>query len=251
MQADGIQRIQQIIQGKTPEESLVSLAKEFSPRLRGEGGAVFSTSFGLEDQVITHLIFSNNLNIKVFTLDTGRLFPETYAVWNATRERYRKNIDAYYPNEQAVSKMVSEKGPNSFYESFENRLECCHVRKVEPLQRALKGSSIWITGIRKEQSANRNNLSPVEWDEKNQIAKFHPLFDWTIDEVKNFVKKHNIPYNSLHDKGFPSIGCQPCTRAVKEGEDARAGRWWWEHADKKECGLHISSSPTLPEGQGV
>ena len=229
MQAD---KIQQVISGKSPEESLTLLGKEFS------GKIVFSTSFGLEDQVITHLIFSKNIPIKIFTLDTGRLFTETYSVWSRTREIYKKNIEVYSPNTEAVQKMISAKGPNSFYESVENRLECCHIRKVEPLQRALKGNEVWITGIRKEQSANRENMNSVEEDEKNKIIKFHPLFDWNFEQVKKFIKENNIPYNALHDKGFPSIGCQPCTRAVKEGEDARAGRWWWEQNDKKECGLH-------------
>ena len=227
-----LNKVETIVSGKFSEEALSFLAKEFS------GKIVFSTSFGLEDQAITHMIFSKNIPVKVFTLDTGRLFPETYAVWNSTRERYGKNIEAFYPNGDSVQKMVSAKGPNSFYESVENHLECCHIRKVEPLRRALKGYDIWITGIRKEQSAGRNNLSSVEWDEKNNIVKFHPLFNWGLDELKDFIKKNNIPYNSLHDKGFPSIGCQPCTRAVKEGEDVRAGRWWWERNDKKECGLH-------------
>ena len=237
---DTINKIKQVVSGKSPEESLMLLAKEIFRLGEGQGGGlIFSTSFGLEDQAIMHIIFSKNIPINIFTLDTGRLFTETYAVWNRTREIYGKNIEVYSPKSEAVQKMVSEKGPNSFYESVENRLECCHIRKVEPLQRALKGHSVWITGIRKEQSANRNNLSSVEWDEKNQITKFHPLFDWSFEEVKNFIKKNNVPYNSLHDKGFPSIGCQPCTRAVKDGEDPRAGRWWWEDTSKKECGLHV------------
>ncbi|MBI4931121.1 MAG: phosphoadenylyl-sulfate reductase [Bacteroidetes bacterium] len=234
MHTDKIQKIEKLVSGKTSEESLALLSKEFSGRI------VFSTSFGLEDQAITHMIFSNNLQIKIFTLDTGRIFPETYSVWNSTREKYGKEIEAFSPNADAVQKMVSAKGPNSFYDSVENRLECCRIRKVEPLHCALKGNEVWITGIRKDQSPNRENLSSVEWDEKNQIVKFHPLFDWSFDKVKSFVKKNNAPYNSLHDKGFPSIGCQPCTRAVKEGEDPRAGRWWWENTDKKECGLHVS-----------
>ena len=233
MQIDNISKIQNIVSGKSPEEALVVLGKEFFEKI------VFSTSFGLEDQAITHLIFSKNIPIKVFTLDTGRLFTETYSVWSRTREIYGKKIGVYSPNTEAVQQMVSAKGPNSFYESVENRLECCHVRKVEPLQRALKGNNMWITGIRKEQSANRNNLSSVEWDEKNNIFKFHPLFDWNLDQVKKYIKDNNVAYNSLHDKGFPSIGCQPCTRGVKEGEDVRAGRWWWEDTSKKECGLHI------------
>jgi len=200
MQAE---KIQKIVSGKSPEEALTFLAKEFY------GKIVFSTSFGLEDQAITHIIFSNNLPIKIFTLETGRLFPETCSVWNSTREKYGKNIEAFYPNEQAVQKLVSAKGPNSFYESVENRLECCFIRKVEPLQRALKGNEIWVTGIRKEQSQHRQIKNSMEWDKKNNIVKFHPLFDWNFEEVKRFIKKNNIPYNSLHDKGFHSIGCQP------------------------------------------
>ena len=233
MQIDKINKVQKLVSGKTPEEALTLLANEFSGRI------VFSTSFGLDDQMITHIIFSKNLPIKIFTLDTGRLFPETYSVWNRTREVYNKNIDVYAPNAEAVQKMVSAKGPNSFYDSVDNRLECCHIRKVEPLQRALKGYEAWVTGIRKEQSLNRNELSNVEWDEKNKIVKFHPLLDWSAADVKSFIKKNNVPYNPLHDKGFPSIGCQPCTRAVKDGEDPRSGRWWWEDTTKKECGLHI------------
>jgi phosphoadenosine phosphosulfate reductase len=228
-----IQNVQQLISGKSEEESLALLAEKFS------GKIVFSTSFGLEDQVITDMIFSNNIPIKVFTLDTGRLFPETYSVWNRTREIYGKKIDVFYPQTEAVEKMVAEKGPHSFYESIENRLECCRIRKVEPLARALKGNEIWITGIRKEQSASRQMMSQVEWDEKHQLIKFHPLFYWALEQTWKYIRKKNVPYNSLHDKGFPSIGCQPCTRAVKEGEDIRAGRWWWEHNQKKECGLHI------------
>ena len=201
---------------------------------------VFSTSFGWEDQVISHLIFSNDIPIKVFTLDTGRLFNETYYVWTRTLEIYGKPIHAYYPNTEAVENLVSSKGPNSFYESVENRKECCFIRKIEPLKRALSGNEIWVTGIRAEQSENRQHMENLEWDEGNRIIKFHPLFDWTLQQVKDFVKANNIVYNPLHDKGFVSIGCAPCTRAIKEGEDFRAGRWWWEDKSKKECGLHSS-----------
>ena len=244
MREEKIIKAGKAVEGKSAGDAIASLANVFP------GKVVFSTSFGLEDQAITHIIFSDNLPVKVFTLDTGRLFPETYAVWNRTREKYGKNIEVFFPDALAVQKMVSEKGPYSFYESVENRLECCHIRKVEPLQRALKGNEVWITGIRKEQSANRNNLSSVEWDEKNNIVKFHPLLNWNFEEVKKFISKNDVPYNALHDQGFPSIGCQPCTRAVQNGEDARAGRWWWEQNDKKECGLHVSPSPTLPKGKG-
>ena len=199
---------------------------------------VFSTSFGLEDQVITHLIFSNNIPIRVFTLETGRLFPETYYVWNRTLEIYNRPIHAYYPQTVAVQEMVNLKGPNSFYESVENRKECCYIRKIEPLKRALVGNEIWITGIRAEQSVNRDDMENLEWDEGNQLIKFHPIFNWNLEEVRSYIKNNNIVYNTLHDKGFPSIGCAPCTRAVQPGEDFRAGRWWWEDQSKKECGLH-------------
>jgi phosphoadenosine phosphosulfate reductase len=204
------------------------------------GKIVFSTSFGWEDQVITHMIFSNDIPIEVFTLETGRLFPETYYVWNRTLEIYKKPITAYFPQADALQKMVEKKGPSSFYESVENRKECCGIRKLEPLKRALNGKHLWVTGIRSEQSLNRTDMSNLEWDEQNQLIKFHPIFYWSLDEVKAYIKKNNIVYNTLHDKGFPSIGCAPCTRAVREGEDFRAGRWWWEDQSKKECGLHTT-----------
>ncbi|MBM3402400.1 MAG: phosphoadenylyl-sulfate reductase [Bacteroidetes bacterium] len=222
------------IKGLSIEQSLQYLIKTFP------GKVIFSTSFGWEDQVISDIIFRNNFPIKVFTLETGRLFPETYYVWSRTLERYGKPIQAYYPNTAAVEHLVGSKGPSSFYESVENRKECCAIRKIEPLKRALSGNACWITGIRAEQSQNREDMEPIEWDEANQIIKFHPIFNWALDQVKAYIHQNNIPYNPLHDQGFPSIGCAPCTRAVKEGEDFRAGRWWWEDQDKKECGLHSS-----------
>ena len=200
--------------------------------------AAFSTSLSSEDQVITHYIFSNDLPIRVFTLDTGRLFPETYWVLNRTRERYKKEIEVFFPDFKNVQELVTKKGPNSFYESLENRKECCFIRKVEPLNRALEGVECWITGLRAEHSENRKDLAIVEQDNQRGIVKINPILNWSLDEVKQIINKFNIPYNSLHDKGFVSIGCQPCTRAVKEGEDFRAGRWWWEDTSKKECGLH-------------
>ncbi len=203
--------------------------------------AVFSTSFGIEDQVITHLLAEVKSPANIFTLETGRLFPETYYVWNRTLERYKLPIKAYYPNTHAVEELLSTKGPSSFYESVENRKECCFIRKIEPLQRAIKGFKIWITGIRADQSANREDMSAVEWDEANSIIKIHPLFHWTLADVEQFLKANGVPYNPLHDKGFPSIGCQPCTRAIQPGEDFRAGRWWWEDKSKKECGLHVTT----------
>jgi phosphoadenosine phosphosulfate reductase len=233
--------ISQIIAGKEPVEALRTLANQFP------GEIVFSTSFGWEDQVITHMIFGNDIPIKVFTLETGRLFPETYYVWNRTMEIYGKPVFAYYPVHHLLEDMVNAKGPNSFYESVENRKECCGIRKIEPLRRALTGNQCWITGIRAEQSPNREDMHNVEWDEGNQLIKFHPIFNWTLDDVKAYIKQHNIPYNTLHDKGFPSIGCLPCTRAVQPGEDFRAGRWWWEDQSKKECGLHAVQLNDLKE----
>ena len=224
--------IAELIEGKTALEILQLLTSLTNERI------VFSTSLGYEDQVITHFIFSEKLPIDIFTLDTGRIFPETYSVLNSTLDRYKQEIKVFYPNTELVQDLVTKKGPFSFYESTENRKECCYIRKVEPLKRALKGYTIWITGIRAEQSGNREDMSFTEWDAANQILKVHPLLNWTFDEVQEFIKKYNIPYNPLHDKGFVSIGCQPCTRAIKEGEDFRAGRWWWEDNSKKECGLH-------------
>ncbi|WP_255155194.1 phosphoadenylyl-sulfate reductase [Ferruginibacter sp. HRS2-29] len=202
------------------------------------GQVTFSSSFSFEDQVITHAILSQQLPISIFTLDTGRLFAETYSVWSSTNDRYKTNVKAFYPNQEALQQFVEANGPNAFYASVENRKACCHIRKVEPLKRALAGQKIWITGLRAEHSAARHDLQQVEWDEGNQVIKYHPILHWTTEEVSEFIRKYNIPYNPLHDRGFVSIGCAPCTRAIKPGEDFRAGRWWWEDADKKECGLH-------------
>ncbi len=213
-------------------ELLQKISTEYGDR------AAFSTSLSWEDQVITHHIFSNNLPIRVFTLDTGRLFPETYGVLNRTIDRYKNKIEVFSPKNEGVENMVTEKGPLSFYTSLENRKECCFIRKVEPLNRALQNVDCWITGLRGEHSENRKDMSMSEVDEQRKLIKVHPILNWSLDQVKEEIKKHNIPYNSLHDKGFVSIGCQPCTREIKEGEDFRAGRWWWENNDKKECGLH-------------
>ncbi len=201
------------------------------------GKVTFSTSLGQEDQVITQLIAEARLPISIFSLDTGRLFPETLDLLSRTEAKYKQNIKVYYPTTESVEKLVSEIGINGFYESVENRKSCCFVRKVEPLKRALAGNEIWVTGLRAEQSANRSGMKRIEWDEGNQILKFNPLLDWTFDDMIAYISEKKIPYNPLHDKGFISIGCAPCTRAIMPGEDARAGRWWWEDS-KKECGLH-------------
>lgn len=201
------------------------------------GKVTFSTSLGQEDQVITQLIASGNIPVKIFSLDTGRLFPETLDLLSRTEAKYEQNIKVYYPTTDSVEKLVSDMGINGFYDSVENRKSCCFVRKVEPLRRALAGNEVWVTGLRAEQSANRSDMQRIEWDEANQIIKYNPLLDWTFDEMIAYIAEKNIPYNPLHDKGFISIGCAPCTRAIMQGEDARAGRWWWEDS-KKECGLH-------------
>ena len=214
-------------------ESLRFLSENFT------GKIVFSTSFGIEDQVITNEIFTSKLNnIEVFTLDTGRLFPETYAVWDKTNLQYGKQIKAYYPQASKLEKYVNQNGINGFYASVENRKECCSIRKVEPLNRALEGVNLWITGLRAEQSQNRQNVQLLEWDQNFKLYKYNPLLNWTLEEVVSYLKQNGVPYNVLHDKGYVSIGCAPCTRAIKEGEDFRAGRWWWEDQSKKECGLH-------------
>jgi phosphoadenosine phosphosulfate reductase len=198
---------------------------------------VFSTSLGQEDQVITQLIASQNLPIQIFSLDTGRLFPETLELLSRTESKYKTRIKVYYPDTASVEKLVGDIGINGFYESVENRKSCCFVRKVEPLKRALAGNAVWVTGLRAEQSANRSEMRRIEWDEANQIIKYNPLLDWTFEQMIAYIEEHRIPYNPLHDQGFISIGCAPCTRAILPGEDARAGRWWWEDS-KKECGLH-------------
>jgi phosphoadenosine phosphosulfate reductase len=198
---------------------------------------VFSSSLGQEDQVLTDIIFKNNLPVKIFTIDTGRLFNETYELLDRTTARYKKPVHVYFPGAEDVEEFVAVKGINSFYESVDNRKECCQIRKVRPLNRALKGAKVWITGLRAEQSNNRQDMSMIEWSEEKQLYKFNPLINWTYDEMIDYIKKNNVPYNPLHDKGFVSIGCAPCTRAVEPGEDARAGRWWWE-TSQKECGLH-------------
>lgn len=239
-----IQRVSQLIQNQDIVQSLRGIARQYP------GQVVFSTSFSREDQVISHIIFSEHIPIQVFTLDTGRMFPETYSTWSRTLEKYNQPVTAYYPDAFSLQKFVAEKGPNSFYESVENRKQCCFIRKVEPLQRALKGNKIWITGIRAEHSPNRQDMQSLEWDGSNNVIKYHPILNWTTAETIQYIDKHHIPYNPLHDKGFVSIGCAPCTRAVRAGEDFRAGRWWWEDASKKECGLHVHVEEEVVSDKG-
>lgn len=225
-----------------------SLLESFASRSIGEnlldlnslfpGQVCFSTSFGAEDQVITHLIREASAPIGIFTLDTGRLFPETYSTWTATLERYGLPIRAYYPDEQDIQAWVTQHGPNAFYASQELRKSCCQIRKVEPLKRALHGQKVWVTGIRAAQSPEREGMPLLEWDSTHQLIKYHPLLQWSNEDVSSFIRLNSVPVNPLHDRGFVSIGCAPCTRAIRPGEDFRAGRWWWESNSAKECGLH-------------
>jgi len=213
------------------EETFAFLASEYKDQV------VFSTSFGQEDQVITSIIAKSEAPITIFTLDTGRLFQETYDVFHRTQKKYKLPIKVYFPEAKAVEELLEKKGPNSFFESVENRKECCFIRKVVPLKKALAGNKIWITGLRAEQSENRSDLHLFEYDANFDLVKFNPLLKWSLAEVQKYIDDNNVPQNSLHKKGFVSIGCAPCTRAIAEGEDIRAGRWYWEQSHK-ECGLH-------------
>ena len=215
----------------TQEELLRYVAELFPGKVR------FSSSMGQEDQVLTDMIARGKINVQIFTLDTGRLFYETYELMDKTTARYRIPLDVYFPEAADVEDLVRSKGINGFYESIENRKSCCEVRKVRPLARALKGAKVWVTGIRADQSANRQQMTFVEWDEEKQLYKINPLLHWSLEDVNDYIDRYNVPCNTLHGKGFVSIGCAPCTRAIEPGEDPRAGRWWWE-TSQKECGLH-------------
>ena len=202
------------------------------------GPVVFTTSFGIEDQAIVHAIFDQNLDVDVVTIDTGRLFPETHDLWAETERRYGRRIRGLFPEQDCVEALLARQGANGFRASIEARHACCGVRKVGPLERALAGSSAWVSGLRAEQSAGRSRMRYAAFDPRHRIIKVNPLFDWTRERVVAFVRDHAVPFNPLHDRGFLSIGCAPCTRAVTPGEPERAGRWWWEQEEKKECGLH-------------
>ncbi|MBF02120.1 MAG: phosphoadenylyl-sulfate reductase [Flavobacterium sp.] len=222
-----------VLQGLSLEESLAFVNENL------EGKKVFSTSFGIEDQVLTHFLYPLKNDFSFFTLDTGRMFNETYEVFQKTQTKYKGlEIATYLPNQQDVQEYIDSDGINGFYDSIESRKKCCFVRKVIPLRKALEGASVWVTGLRAEQSQNRESMAFLEWDEDNQLIKFNPLLSYTLEQLETLVNQHNIPLNSLYKKGYLSIGCAPCTRALAEGEDFRAGRWWWENG-KKECGLHI------------
>ena len=227
-----VKELNEQLRGKSAEEIVRWAAETFGSEI------AFANSFGAEDVALTDVIAKAAPSIRVFTLDTGRLHDETYEVMERVRVRYQMPIVSYFPDREAVEKLEREKGYYSFRESVENRKECCGIRKVVPLKRALSGLSAWMTGLRREQSVTRTEMQALEWDEGNGIAKVNPLIDWSEQDVWDYIKANDVPYNLLHDRGFPSIGCAPCTRAIKPGEDVRAGRWWWENPENKECGLH-------------
>jgi phosphoadenosine phosphosulfate reductase len=232
MEAFEIENLNRRFAAAAPEELLAYFLE-----LLGNSIAL-SSSLSIEDQVLTHMIKRIDPNARVFTLDTGRLFPETYSLIDKTNLQYGTHIEVFFPDCHEVQEMVNREGVNLFYESVEKRRQCCRVRKLSPLKRAFAGLEAWICGLRREQSVTRENMQTVEWDEHNRLVKLNPLVSWTEEQVWNYIRQHQVPYNPLHDKRYPSIGCQPCTRAVAPGEDVRAGRWWWEAPEHKECGLH-------------
>jgi phosphoadenosine phosphosulfate reductase len=214
------------------QATLTRIAADFAP-------AVFASSLAAEDMVLTDMILRNKLQIGIFTLETGRLHAETLDMLRRIKETYGYDITPYRPETAAVETYVRENGLNAFYDSIEMRKECCRIRKVEPLKRALAGNKAWITGQRRSQSSTRATLDVQEHDQTHDMTKFNPLADWSEEDIWHYIRSHAVPYNPLHDKGYPSIGCEPCTRAIQPGEDVRAGRWWWENPDTKECGLHV------------
>jgi phosphoadenosine phosphosulfate reductase len=231
------------LRGKTPQEVLTWALGNYEK-------ISLASSFGAEDVTLIDMIAKIKPDAHVFTLDTGRLNAETYDVIAKVQQKYPQlNLRIMFPQAEAVEPMVSAKGINLFYDSVENRKQCCYIRKVEPLGRATKGLDAWITGLRRDQTANRSTMEAVELDSDRNIAKINPLIDWTNEDVWQYIHQNEVPYNALHDQNFPSIGCAPCTRAVEAGEDLRAGRWWWEMSNQ-ECGLHVSSDGTLVRAKG-
>lgn len=221
------------LDAKNWQEKLL-LASESLP-----GDAIFSTSFSIEDQVITHAIAEQKLDIKIFTLDTGRLFVQTYKTWQETIKRYNIEIIPYHPDAGQLTEFIQKNGPNAFYDSKDLRLECCNIRKIILLNQALQGYKLWISGIRKTHSSLRNDKADFEIDNQREIIKYYPILDLEDEELWEFIKENNIPYNKLYDQGFTSIGCAPCSRIPTDKNDPRSGRWWWENDDAKECGLHM------------
>ncbi len=230
-----VKKIIEDVKGLSTQELIGYILSRFGDK------AALASSFSAEDQVITDMMCRVSTDVKIFTLDTGRLPEQTYEVIERTAKKYGIEISIMFPDSGQVEQMVKEKGPNLFYDSIENRKLCCRIRKIEPLKRALSNLDAWICGLRAEQSVTRAQLEAVEWDDTFNLIKVCPLADWTTKQVWEYIKENDVPYNRLHDEGYPSIGCAPCTRAVKEGEDIRAGRWWWEEPEHKECGLHLKA----------
>lgn len=220
------------LENSSAEEIIDFFTSHFNEKI------ALSSSLGLEDQILTRMVSNINPATDIFTLDTGRLFPETYDLIDLTAKKYKTKIKVHFPEPNDIETMVAENGMNLFYNSIENRKLCCGLRKLKPLAKALKGLDAWFTGLRRDQSVTRTDMNIVEWDENNGLIKVNPLINWSEEDVWNYIKKHKVPFNPLHKKGFASIGCQPCTRAIEPGEDIRAGRWWWENPETKECGLH-------------
>jgi len=234
-----IQQLNEKAKDKSPGEIIKLAFDDFNGKVN------FASSLGEEDQVITDMISKVVPDMEVFTLDTGRLFPESHELMEKIQKRYSMPFKIYYPDTKIVEEMVEQKGINLFYESVENRKTCCGVRKVEPLQRALKNVDAWMTGLRRSQSVTRATAEVFEIDEANNKIKVNPIVAWSLDDVENYIKENNVDVNPLHEKGFVSIGCAPCTRAIKPGEDIRSGRWWWEEPEQKECGIH--NNPNRPK----
>ncbi|GMO32686.1 MAG: phosphoadenylyl-sulfate reductase [Candidatus Azobacteroides pseudotrichonymphae] len=217
---------------KSPEDLLTFFLKKYKGRIG------LASSLGLEDQVLTDMILKIDSETTIFSIDTGRLFPETYLLIDNINSVYNIKLDIYMPKSEDVEAYIKKNGVNGFYESLDKRKECCRIRKIEPLLRALSALDVWICGLRREQSVTRSNIRIVEWDEVNKLIKVNPLVNWKEQEIWSYIEINQVPYNVLQKRGFPSVGCQPCTRAIKKGEDIRAGRWWWESSEHKECGLH-------------
>lgn len=214
------------------QELLQSFMSQYGARL------ALSSSLSIEDQTLTDMMLRIDPQANIFTLDTGRLFPETYELIDRTNEHYKVKLKVYCPQTEALQQFVATEGINPFYESIEKRHACCEVRKLEPLRRAFRDLDVWVCGLRSAQSVTRSDMRLIEWDERHGLLKVNPLIHWTEEQVWDYIRENRVPYNRLHDKGFPSIGCEPCTRAVRRIDDVRAGRWWWESPDHRECGLH-------------
>ncbi len=230
---DSLEAINKELESKNAFERLETIIRGYQ-----NNRLVLATSFSAEDQVLLDMAIRINSSIRIFTLDTGRQFQETYDVFEATRIKYNVSIEVFAPERSDIELFVKNYGPNAMYSGIDLRKECCRIRKLVPLKRVLSTADAWICGLRQEQSVTRFNCNPAEVDTINGIVKFSPLYDWTKEMVWEYIRKNVVPYNSLHDKSFPSIGCAPCTRAVNDGDDERSGRWWWERAEQKECGLH-------------